>query len=211
MVEATGTVHSIGEIGEQFAWIGAALRPFPREFGIVHSIPNINKVAGSESVSQTKETVIGAATTFLISFTVGKGVEQANLAPCQCWHNLFENPVLVQGYPIRRRSEYRTGLELPLHLMASLMGTQRVNVFQGKLFIKGYSSMLVPTRSTEDLLLWHLLQTKDGRSISYLDNPGPHATGITISYVKEARNVVGWCSHAQTFAGNCTADKTLLH
>lgn len=44
IVEATGTVFSLVEVGEQFAWLGAALRSSPWESGVAYCSPFITDI-----------------------------------------------------------------------------------------------------------------------------------------------------------------------
>ena len=149
MVEAFGTGGFVAEIGEQFAWLGAALRSSPYELGVAYCTPSIHFENAPHPVSGTPPS---PHILCKIDFTV----EEEHLEPSngQCWHNMFRNPVVVKGYPIPRRSESDTGLEIPLNMMAGLARTQRANIFNGKLFIKGFSTMLVPTKRCGDLLIW---------------------------------------------------------
>ena len=79
--------------------------------------------------------------------------------------------------------------------MAGLARTQRANIFNGKLFIKGFSTMLVPTKRCGDLLIWHLLYKQKGNHISYLDNNTiPHLENVSLSELEMVRHVVGGCS-----------------
>lgn len=86
---------------------------------------------------------------------------------------MFRNPVVVKGYPIRARTNPNTGLEVPLNVIAGLVRSKRADSFDGKLYIKGFSTLLVPTKRHTDTLIWHLLYNKDGNRISYLDNTVP--------------------------------------
>ncbi|KAL6849042.1 hypothetical protein ACO1O0_008572 [Amphichorda felina] len=88
----------------------------------------------------------------------------------QCWHDIFKNPVIVKGYPIPQRPEWSTGLEIPLNMMAGLARSQRLDRFRDKLYIKGFSTMLVPTKQIGDVICWHMIYNKDGSRISYLDD-----------------------------------------
>jgi hypothetical protein len=200
MVEACGTAYAVAEIGEQFAWLGAALQSSSCESGVTCSTPSITKTHVSSDSHKLPKTRLKAILSVTIEFEVWEEDNPGSVRG-QCWHDMFHNPVIVQGYPIRRRSEPDTGLELPLNLMAGLMQTRRVNSFNGKLFIKGYSAMLVPVRYSGDLLLWHHIRSQDGQRISYLDNPEPHETNVEISRLEQLRHVVGWCCEAKLNAG----------
>jgi hypothetical protein len=79
--------------------------------------------------------------------------EHVQLFNVQCWHNLLRNPVLVKGYPILRRSEPNTGLEIPLNIMAALARALRATTFNKRLFVKGFCTMLIPNKQIGDLLI----------------------------------------------------------
>lgn len=113
---------------------------------------------------------------------------------------MFRNPVLVEGFPVLRRPKLDTGLEMPLNMMSALANTQRIDEFNGKIFIKGFSTMLIPTDYIEGVIIWHLQYRKDGDHISYFDACVPHIS-MNASDIEQSRNIVGWCSQADLFAG----------
>jgi hypothetical protein len=200
MVEVFGTGDSVAEIGEQLAWLGATLRSSPYEVGVAYSTPSLRIL-----LKNAPRTVPGASLApdilCIIDFTVQEVENHFEAPDGQCWHNMFRNPVVVKGYPIPRRTTLDTGLEIPLNIMAGLARTQRANTFNGTIFIKGFSTMLVPTNLSGDMLIWHLLYNKDGSRISYLDNTVAHVVDVSISYLENARHVVGWCSEVKNYAG----------
>ncbi len=118
-----------------------------------------------------------------------------------CWHNMFRNPLIVRGYPIAKRAVANTGLEVPLGALVQLINTKCVTVFDGKVFIKGFSSMLALTERKGDLLLWHLLYNAKGGRISYLEYTDQPSESFTKSQLESSRHVVGWCSKAKIYAG----------
>jgi hypothetical protein len=184
MVEAFGTAESIAEIGEQLGWLGAALRSSKYELGVGYCRPLVQ-------FEDTPSLKMGTLCKIRFSFQErGKYPEPSN---GQCWHNLFRNPVVVEGFPIPRRSKIETGLEIPLHIMAGLAESQRVNTFDGKVFIKGFSTMLVLVKKCTDLIIWHLLYNKDGNRISYLDSTVSPGEDASVSDVEKTRHVLGWC------------------
>lgn len=211
MVEALGTQYSVAEIGEQLAWLGAALRSSPYEHGVAYSMPLVScrpacfVTTGGILIDNPphlmSKTVSWVSVPCKIGFIVKEKEEDLEDANGQCWHNMFRNPVVVKGYPIQRKSKLNTGLEIPLNMMAGLARAQRANNFNGKLFIKGFSTMLIPTRHSGGLLFWHLLYNKDGNRISYLENTVPHAENVNASDLEKARHVVGWCSNVRNYAG----------
>ncbi|OXV11398.1 hypothetical protein Egran_00836 [Elaphomyces granulatus] len=93
--------------------------------------------------------------------------------------------------------------------MAGLARTQRINTFNGKLFIKGFSTMLVLTRYSGDLLIWHLLYNENGSRISYLDNTVASTDNANDIGLETTRHIVGWCSEAKYYAGAADATYTV--
>jgi hypothetical protein len=201
IVEALGTGESVAEIGEQLAWLGAALRSSPYEVGVAYCMPYISDVYVNNGLQPKSRLLPGTDVLFKIDFNVDSRDEVLKLSNGQCWHNMFRNPVVVKGYPIPRRSEAHTGLEIPLNMMAGLIRTQRIDSFNGKLYIKGFAAMLVPTKNCADLLIWHLLYNKDGTRISYLDNNSPHTENVSVLDLVHVRHVIGWCSEVRNYAG----------
>lgn len=124
----------------------------------------------------------------------------------QCWHGLFRNPVLVLGYPISRRPKDVPGLELPLDIMAGLAQTRYLNPFAGKLLLKGFSTMLVPTAASDTLVTWHLLHNPDGSRISYLRSTTMPAVPATVSHLERCRHVLVWCPEMRLYAGRSPID-----
>jgi hypothetical protein len=155
IVEVVGPGCSIVEVGEQLAWLGAALRSSPYESGVALCTPFVREVRVDDRLSPASSTLSVTDVTCAIAFALRPEPSVRRPSNCQCWHDLFKNPVIVDGYPTRRRTEHNTGLEIPLNIMAELAGTRRLNTFNGRLFTKGFSIMLVPTRHAGDLLIWH--------------------------------------------------------
>ncbi|EON64653.1 hypothetical protein W97_03886 [Coniosporium apollinis CBS 100218] len=123
-----------------------------------------------------------------------------------CWHEMFRNPVITRGFRIPSRKEDHTGLEIPLNMMAGLVEAPRATTFDGELAIKGFCTMLVPTRRLDNVLYWHLLFNKDGSHISYLDDRvrairDDSADNSGISSLVDMRHIVGWCSIVKHFTG----------
>ncbi|KAF3902751.1 hypothetical protein AA313_de0203312 [Arthrobotrys entomopaga] len=213
VVEALGTKDSVAEIGQQLAWLCTALSSSPHDIGVVTCIPSIKNTHTSDPLEAKLATSpfnpwtpvhmsSGLPTTFYrLNFTVEEREENPILSNGQCWHNMFKNPVVVKGYPIPRRSIHSTGLEIPLNMMAGLAQTQYIQTFNEQLFIKGFSTLLVPTRLDGDMLIWHLVYKPDGSRISYLENNVPHAQGLSVSDLEKTRHFLGWCSKAKYYAG----------
>ncbi|KAL3457981.1 hypothetical protein BJX64DRAFT_280222 [Aspergillus heterothallicus] len=113
----------------------------------------------------------------------------------KCWHGLFKAPVVAKGFPISRRPTSSPGLEIPLDMMATLTDTTRLNSFNGKWFIKGFSTLLLPTN-----------YEKDGERISYSQGTKLSTVETHISSFQTARHILGWCSESKLCAGSHDAD-----
>jgi hypothetical protein len=155
----------LAEIGQQLAWIGAALRlsPYAEEIAIYQ--PTVNKIptkglSGNDPVS------------FKLEFSL-ESSHTMKPANGYCWHEMFRHPVIVIGYPIPRRTEINTGLEVPLNIMADLLSTTRVNTFNGGIFVRGFPSMLMPVRHCGEIIVWHHTYGPSSTRISYLSSTAP--------------------------------------
>ncbi|CAG8962109.1 hypothetical protein HYFRA_00005152 [Hymenoscyphus fraxineus] len=107
----------------------------------------------------------------------------------------------VCGYPTLVKHERGLGLEMPLNMIAELAGSERVNEFDGKIFMKGFSTMLVAAKIAKDLLVWHYLYNPDGERISYLDHAVDTHPDISLVNVSNYRHVVGWSEKCEYMAG----------
>ncbi|CAG9982282.1 unnamed protein product [Clonostachys byssicola] len=216
MVEICGDTCSVIEVGEQLAWLGAALRTSQRQEGVVYCTPQICDLPQDSTFLQRfKSQPLSAGFLFC---QIGFTQEDVPVSPepmnGRCWHDVFRNPVIVRGYPIRQRVEYGTGLEMPLNIMAGLVQTQQVDRFKERIYIKGFSTMLILTRRKEDSLYWHLVYNKDGTRISYLDADeykADQAHDIAQSELESLRHVLGWCSEAKFYAGSSEAHHPVAH
>ncbi|KAK6501959.1 hypothetical protein TWF481_009777 [Arthrobotrys musiformis] len=218
LVEVIGTRDSVVEIGQQLAWLCTALSPPPRQIGGTVAIPSIQyqNVPSQQETEPTTHTSTAHSSihdtpclpsaSYQLTFTVEEQEETTSCANGQCWHNMFRNPVVVKGYPIPRRPHPNTGLEIPLNMMAGLAGTSYIQYFNDKLYIKGFSTLLVPTKRDDDILLWHLIHHPKGDRISYLDTNVPHVGELTMAMLETNRHILGWCSKARYYAGAADAN-----
>jgi hypothetical protein len=89
MVEAFGTGDAVAEIGEQLAWLGAALRSSPYELGVFYCTPFISDIC----VDNTPLPVFGTSSACeilcKIGFTVEEELKHLETSNGQCWHNMF--------------------------------------------------------------------------------------------------------------------------
>lgn len=194
-VQACGTGLPLAELGEQLAWISTALRSSPYRDGIASCTPFIHDFR-----PETDQANAIRSFSCHIGFNWSRILQAPIPAEGQCWHNMLRNPVLVEGFPIPRRPCSNTGLEIPLNVMAALADTDYVTEFNGKPFIKGFSTMLVPTMMASGVLVWHLFYAKDRERISYWDVTVPHLA-VGKAALESKRHIVGWCSEAKLLAG----------
>lgn len=204
MVDVTGIEDSIAEIGEQLAWLGSALRSSPHDSKISYCTPFLNSASVENASSLTLQAAYITKVSFFIDFRFVDEEHGGPPSPIgQCWHHLFRNPIVVTGFPIPYRSRQGTGLEIPLNVLAGLVQAKQIDVFGGRLFIKGFSSLLIPTEYIRDQgqMIWHLLYNSNGERISYLDGIEAHAGHILLADLEMSRHIIGWCSDARCYAG----------
>ncbi|KAK6343489.1 hypothetical protein TWF730_011079 [Orbilia blumenaviensis] len=209
IAEALGPSPSIIEIGQQMAWLSAAFRASSRETAISICVPSIQYIVTRNDLDPDPQ--ISSPPLILCKFDFLSQQHSKAIATSrgQCWHGLFRNPVVVVGYPISRRPSAGTGrgLEIPLNIMAALVGTNHVQLFNRRLYIKRFSAMLIPTKREDDILVWHLLYKPDGGHISYLDSADAgHLGSLDISKIETLRHILGWCSDVRYYAGASDAN-----
>jgi len=197
-LEVRGIVESVIEVVQQAAWTCAALS-YSKQSTPYACRPDFERTQAGAGAGSAKYDA-----TFALTFTFSPLSPKAGELDCHCWHELLRAPMVVQGFPILKRVIPRTGLEIPLNIMAELVGTSRINSFGGKLFIKGFAAMLVPTKHTDEILVWHLLTSSDGGRISYVDSVSDHDDKISMAELPKYRHVVGWCSEIAYSAGRST-------
>ena len=201
-VEASGSRSGIAEVGEQLAWLGAALRSSPY-IGPANCRPYIDD--SDQTIEGQSELRLGRGQNELKPLNIDFAFDQDGLddknSEGQCWQSLFRNPVLVRGFPVLRRGTHQHGLEMPLNMMAGLIGAVRAHVFNGVVVIKGFSSMAIPSGQADGLLKWHVFFDPDGGHISYLRHELPPLEGVGLSNLQTLRHVVGWCARTQSCAG----------
>lgn len=207
VVEANGIADSVVEIGQQFAWLGAALRSSPFDSGITICQPSVERTNG-ENATSADDKVANTTQTHSekVSLTVRFAVANPPPDPDKpflgtCWHSMFKNPVMVAGYPILSRSESGFGLEMPLDMMGILAGSTQVDLFDDKMFIKGFSTMLIATKLAQDFVVWHYLYNTNQTRLSYFDHSLTSVDNISFNDLKNTRHIVGWCDDCKLFAG----------
>ncbi|KAJ5100555.1 hypothetical protein N7456_006607 [Penicillium angulare] len=201
-IETIGSAYSVTEVGELLSWLGSALRTSPYLDQIAYCRPRVSRFQTIVHNHENSKHQYAAEITAEISCTIEKKKAPSGING-DCWHGLFRNCVVVEGYPIPRRTEddAANGLEIPLGMMASLAQAKYVNTFLGTPILKGFSSMLVPTGVHDNAISWHLVHNKNGDRISYLDSTVTPAKGLVAGRLSQTRHILGWCSDARYLAG----------
>lgn len=191
------------EVAEQLSWLGSALRSSPRELGLVRCTPcivvdrtdtNIAQLVDSYSRTQA----LDASFSIRFAFTA---VDLPSYEPGYCWSTMFRNTVIVQGYPIRRRTLPGSGLETSIDILARLVDAHTMDGFNERLYLKGFSSMLVATDIKNGFVLWHHSYNKKGQRVSYNDVGDVAFTKVSGPEVENARRIVGWSARINYNAG----------
>src|SRR5204863_6528443 len=113
--------------------------------GVASCVPFIPDTEVTITNSLASELNIRPTVFSFIDFHIDPKENSLEPSNGQCWHNLFRNPLVVKGYPILRRSQPLTGLETSLKIIIALTQARFVTTFGGKIFIKGFPTMLIPT------------------------------------------------------------------
>ncbi|GFF93051.1 hypothetical protein IFM53868_07058 [Aspergillus udagawae] len=195
-LEAVGVAETIVEVGEVFAFVTVALRSAKGDL-VASVTPTIDN--GAKTSDQTCRLTIRP-----------QYLDGPLRSTGQCWQDLFRNPVVVLGFPVRRRRpDQGPGLEISLATLAALLGTRRIVVFCGKVFLQGFCTMVVPTKYDGDTVHWHVLFNENGSRISLTDlrvrkivKDFDLLKHLMLSGVESARHIVGWCEHVRNYAGS---------
>ncbi|KAE8381785.1 hypothetical protein BDV26DRAFT_255120 [Aspergillus bertholletiae] len=207
IVTVHGPVEFIIEVGQQLSWLGSALRSSHVTDGLAYCTPSFEN-ADSDYSTKLAQTHGNRTLSYKVSFAWHQREYHEPLEGT-CWHALFRNPVIVEGFPIRCRAENNNGLDIPLDIMAGLIRTRQATEFDDRIFIKGFSALLFPTKFMGDTIIWHYIYNPDGSHISYLD---PRTEGLQDTGAKEislnnmmaaGMHILGWCSTAKCYAGLC--------
>lgn len=215
-VQVIGPQGIVVEIAEQLCWLVSALSPMPTHDSLWYSIPQLNAncfaevcvdleasgLAARNLVKHRVSAVSRAVRPTVFEIAVEQSpVRPGNDQPPSCWIQLFGHAVIVHSFPILKRPQPNLGLEIPLGIVASLVGTKYYNNFNNVDWIKGFSAMIYPSKNYDEIMVWHLNVAKNDLYLSYLDcdtSPLEIATPAT-AY---KRHIVGWSQDATHHIGN---------
>ncbi|KAL3468786.1 hypothetical protein BJX99DRAFT_242696 [Aspergillus californicus] len=158
-IKARGSQAGLTELGEQLAWLAAALHPSPEPLGVCHATPEIIVFKPIYYFSSVPSIMIRIKPSFKRCPDQRTPTGETGT----CWHGLFRNPVVVDGFPIRARPRDQRGLELSLEMMTVLAEAPYATPYDTTLILKGPCTMLVPTAQAAESVTWHFLYNADGR------------------------------------------------
>jgi hypothetical protein len=172
--------------------------------GIIGRYPRIENFVVNSSTKNSYARTISATCKISFELDEGNGVKD-NVG--FCWGSLFDNAVLVSGYPILQRPQPNTGLEMSLSTMAYLLRSYQIIRYEERVIMKGFHRLLVATLTTSSVVLWHLFSsTSSNERISYFDGrlDTLDLTNFQIQSLRtleKTRHIVGWCVNAENLCG----------
>lgn len=209
MVDASGIPYLVAEVGELLAWLAASLRSSPSDRGAVSCKPVVSFVLNSDieapDIPANEAEVTGLCKIGFQLQTLDKSVAVDSSG--SCWLDSFRNPVVVEGYPIPRRSRAGSGLEVSIDIMASLVKANYLVDFCRRTFLKGFSTMLAVTEIVGSTVFWHLFYNGDKAYISYEDARIPRFQDSDTSWTLDratlatSRHILGWCEKVSCLSG----------
>ncbi|KAL2212465.1 hypothetical protein CC79DRAFT_1393692 [Sarocladium strictum] len=197
--QITGMTHSIIEVIEILTWFDS----------LRYHQSGVSRVVASCTVNQSEAQDICIAPKSKVQ------LEPLEKNPVkkegQCWLSLFDEPMLLTGFPILSREEELSGIEMSLGMLLLLAGSRKVSKFRGKMFIKGFSAALVPTKRAGDHVMWHVVVSPSGGHLSFADPQiqsclGSYPEDLAVSDLQSARHIVGWSNLVKNNTGSSFAD-----
>lgn len=191
-LKCVGHSYSNSEIIEVFAWLASTLREA--------SGPNISYSV----IRNGKLPRLFGNLDLVLMFTEGPFLGDAEMIEFgtasvsggNCWHALFNNPVVSKGFPVPLRPPGTPGLEISLEAMGILVGAPRLTIFNNRAVLKGFNAAIFVTACTDETVLWHLHVNKDGSRIRYSDKMVmeslPMEMPSAISSLQGKRHFLGW-------------------
>ena len=208
--------RKLAQVGAQLAWLGAALQESPSQDHLAHVFPEIATVVSDSAT--LRPTANRRNTTFIIRYRTTVLSDLDSQLPGHCWHSLFQNPVLIQDFPIPSRPDGEEGLEVSLDVMSVLGNARYLTLYDDIPVLKGFSTMFLLSGVSKNARIWHFVSKLSGDRISYAkaSELGPASKinpsefdrifesvpeGEDLWPSTERRNFVGWVTSAISLAG----------
>ncbi|GJC82939.1 hypothetical protein ColLi_05777 [Colletotrichum liriopes] len=204
-ISCVGLVDSIIDIAEVLAWLGSALREARSKEKITYITPHIS--CASRTGKSTAKPDPSHKTRFVLTFEEEDTENwETKAVNGLCWRDLLGNPVVAKGFPVLRRSHDFDGLEIPLSVMAYLVDTSRLTLFNNQILLKGFNAALVPSSRSGDIMAWHFVINKDGERLPYYDDRISDCRmqdeSVSMWNIHGSRHIVGWTSEASCNIGS---------
>ena len=188
-----GTIFIIAEIIEIFGWLSSTFRSQPLADGPYCYMARIEK-------DPKTMPVVKADRIYRLDWDVQRpNADSKNV----CWYNMFASPTIVLGYPIARRAEQETGLEIPMAIIEVLLQNASIHVLDNRLYLKGFAAMLIPTKRSGKLLMWHYQYNENGNYIDFLEADVGQMEPVDYHELGRYRHIVGWSQEAIFNVGEC--------
>lgn len=188
-----GPGYSISEIIEVFAWLASTLREASGA-EVVYSV--IRNGKRSMPGIHSDLALMFAEEPFLGDPVVIEFGKPPSMNGGNCWHALFNNPVVSKGFPVPLRPPGTPGLEISLEAMGILVRAPRLTIFNNRAVLKGFNAAIFATTCTDEAVFWHLHVNKDGSRIRYSDKMVmeslPMEMPSAISSLQGKRHFLGW-------------------
>ncbi|KAI9729246.1 MAG: hypothetical protein M1834_007038 [Cirrosporium novae-zelandiae] len=179
ILNTEGDLNSLTEIAQEIVWLSTACRP-----------PSSGKLGLSKFRFINME-----PRTFSLDLRDLEDVKltRENL----CWNTLFKGTVIAEGFPIPQRNGQVVGIELPFQMMVNLSRISYAAIYDNKVVLSGFSTMLFPTAIEPIPGEQDSISTADALEAS-------DKTWIEISdaaLLQEARTFLGFCRKANIHLG----------
>ena len=124
-----------------------------------------------------------------------------------CWVPLFCGACIAYGFVIPERKG-QTGLEISFPILAALVGAGHAVEYHDAVVIKGYSSMVVPTKREGQIVQWHLVTSDNlDQRLTYSEGLARCANyaskdQVDLNCLQATRAILGWCIVAESLLGS---------
>lgn len=197
-VSGIGKQKPVKQLMQAFVWMSCAIRAEFTSRDVWECIPIFFPVKLANQPARLKLFFAGQFVRQLASTA-------STVRPGECWRNMFQGAVIARGFPTSQRKIKGLGLEVPLNMLSYFGGSKRVAEWKDKMFIKGYSTMLVAVKCVANIVVWHYYYLKKGERLSYT-HCNEETERFSITKLEGFRHVIGWCSKSKYFAGETCHD-----
>lgn len=192
VVTVTGLAHVVAECGQQLAWMVAAIHSTNSE-GPARVTPVVVERVRETSVLQG---FLSQTRAHAVSFDLD--VRDAGVPKSQGKDSsesiLGDNPSVIYGFPIRRRTVNSPGLEIPGERLWELARAYSVTTRDNRTYIQAYQMTLTLVKRSGDTLLWHSSATAHDPCECYIDKAVHRNAPCSVSNLKELRHIIDYCT-----------------